>query len=64
MSIDDDSEGKLYKVIGFKSIIVDLVYDMIIYSSNFVINILIELVDVKKVIQIMWELGVLDIQVL
>lgn len=64
MSIDDDSEGKLYKAIGTKSTIADLAYDMIIYSSNLATNILIELVDAKKVTQTMRELGAPDIQVL
>ncbi|NET34387.1 MAG: serine hydrolase [Cyanothece sp. SIO1E1] len=64
MSIDDDSEGKLYNAIGSKSTIADLAYDMIIYSSNLATNILIELVDAKKVTQTMRELGAPDIQVL
>ncbi|MBX2876593.1 MAG: class A beta-lactamase-related serine hydrolase [Saprospiraceae bacterium] len=64
MSIDDDSEGKLYNAIGTKSTIADLAYDMIIYSSNLATNILIDLVDAKKVTQSMRELGAPDIQVL
>jgi len=64
MSIDDDSEGKLYNAIGSKSTIADLAYDMIIYSSNLATNILIDLVDAKKVTQTMRELGAPDIQVL
>lgn len=64
MSIDDDSEGKLYQAIGTKRTIADLAYDMIIYSSNLATNILIELVDAKKVTQTMRALGAPDIQVL
>lgn len=64
MSIDDDSEGKLYNAIGTKSTIADLAYDMIIYSSNLATNILIDLVNAKRVTQTMRELGAPDIQVL
>ena len=64
MSIDDDSEGKLYNAIGSKSTIADLAYDMIIYSSNLATNILIDLVDARQVTQTMRELGAPDIQVL
>jgi len=64
MDIDDDSEGQLYNAIGSKRTIADLAYDMIIYSSNLATNILIELVDAKKVTQSMRELGAPDIEVL
>lgn len=64
MDIDDDSEGQLYNSIGLKRTIADLAYDMIIYSSNLATNILIELVDAKKVTQSMRELGAPDIEVL
>lgn len=64
MDIDDDSEGQLYDAIGRKRTIADLSYDMIIYSSNLATNILIELVDAKKVTQSMRELGAPDIEVL
>ncbi len=64
MDIDDDSEGQLYDAIGKKRTIADLAYDMIIYSSNLATNILIELVDAKKVTQSMRELGAPDIEVL
>ena len=64
MDIGDDSEGQLYNAIGSKRTIADLAYDMIIYSSNLATNILIELVDAKKVTQSMRELGAPDIEVL
>jgi len=64
MDIDDDSEGQLYNAIGKNRTIADLAYDMIIYSSNLATNILIELVDAKKVTQSMRELGAPDIEVL
>ncbi len=60
----DDSEFDLYKHIGEKRTIYDLVYDMIIASSNLATNMIIELVDAKKVTQTMHSLGAKDIQVL
>lgn len=60
----DDSEKELYKQIGEKRTISELVYDMIIVSSNLATNIIIELVDAKKVTQTMRHLGAKDIQVL
>ena len=60
----DDSEFELYKHIGEKRTIYDLVYDMIIASSNLATNMIIELVDAKKVTQTMHGLGAKNIQVL
>jgi len=60
----DDSEKELYKRVGEKKTISELVYDMIIESSNLATNLIIELVDAKKVTQSMRELGAKDIQVL
>jgi len=60
----DDSEKELYKRVGEKKTISDLVYDMIIVSSNLATNIIIELVDAKNVTQTMRHLGAKDIQVL
>jgi beta-lactamase class A len=60
----DDSEQELYKQIGKKRTLHDLVYDMIIMSSNLATNIVIELVDGKNVTQTMRELGANDIQIL
>jgi beta-lactamase class A len=60
----DDSEKELYKRVGEKKTISELVYDMIIVSSNLATNIIMELVDPKKVTQTMRELGAKDIQVL
>ncbi len=64
LSVGDDSESELYTRVGVKRTIYDLAYDMIIVSSNLATNILIELVDAKKVTQSMRELGAPDIQVL
>lgn len=59
-----DSDHTLYRQIGQKRAIQDLVYEMIIVSSNFATNIIIDLVDSKKVMQTMQELGASNMQVL
>ncbi len=61
---DDDSELELYNQLGSKKTLADLVYDMIIVSSNLATNIVIEYADAKKVTQTMHELGAPYIQVL
>lgn len=60
----DDSEFELYKQTGQKKSIYDLVYEMIILSSNFATNMMIQLVDAKNVTATMRTLGAEDIQVL
>lgn len=62
LSPEDDSEHTLYTT--KKATIADLTYKMIILSSNLATNILVELVDAKKVTQSMRDLGAQDIQVL
>ncbi|MCB9080555.1 MAG: serine hydrolase [Lewinellaceae bacterium] len=64
LSVEDDSEPALYKRLGQKASIYELMYAMIIYSSNLATNIIIELVDAKNVTQTMRDLGAADIQVL
>jgi beta-lactamase class A len=64
LSADDDSEFELYTVVGQKRPVSELVYKMIILSSNLATNILIDLVGAKNVTQSMRELGANDIQVL
>ena len=64
MDIGEDSEEGLYELIGTKRTIAELTYDMIIVSSNLATNLLIDLVDAKKVTQTMRELGAPDIEVL
>jgi len=64
LSPADDSEPELYKRVGTKLPLFELVYQMIIMSSNLATNIIIEMVDGKKVTQTMRELGAPDIQVL
>ncbi|HEY5691639.1 MAG TPA: serine hydrolase, partial [Cyclobacteriaceae bacterium] len=61
---ESDSEQDLYTKMGTKKRLGDLVYDMIIISSNLATNIIIELVDAKKVTQSMRDLGATDIMVL
>lgn len=61
---DDDSEKELYNHIGEKRTLYNLVYDMIIMSSNLATNMVIELADARKVTQSMRELGAKHIQVL
>lgn len=60
----DDSEHELYKILGKRRPIYDLVYLMIIQSSNLATNIVIEMVDAKKVTETMRSFGAKDIQVL
>src|ERR1044072_2094114 len=60
----DDSEYELYKHIGEKRTIGALLYQMIIVSSNFATNLIIEKVGAESVTQDMRRLGAEDIQVL
>jgi beta-lactamase class A len=64
LDASDDSQQELYKEIGNKRTIYELMYQMIILSSNLATNILIELVGGTNVTQSMRELGAKDIQVL
>ena len=59
-----DSEKELYTLVGQKKKISDLVYDMIIISSNLATNLVIDLVDARKVTETMRTLGAQDIEVL
>lgn len=64
LSPSDDSEQELYTMAGQKRPISELVYKMIILSSNLATNILIEYVGAKNVTQTMRDLGANEIQVL
>lgn len=64
MDINEDSETVLYEKIDSLIPIHDLMYEMITKSSNLATNILIKLVDAKKVTASMRELGAPDINVL
>jgi beta-lactamase class A len=60
----DDSETSLYQQTGSKAKIYDLLYHMIIQSSNLATNIIIDLVGAHNANQTMRDLGANDIQVL
>ncbi len=64
MDIGDDSDDVIYSKIGSIVAIKDLIYSMITVSSNLATNVLIELVDAKKVTSTMRDLGADKIQVL
>ena len=64
LNVKDDSDQALYEKVGTKRLLSELVYDMIIVSSNLATNIIIELVDAKEVTQTMRDLGAKDIVVL
>jgi len=60
----DDSEQRLYAQIGQKHKLSDLVYDMIIASSNLATNLVIGLVGPDQVTRTTHDLGARDTQVL
>ncbi|NGP89807.1 serine hydrolase [Fodinibius halophilus] len=64
MDISEDSEGKLYDMIGKKRSIRQLITDMITMSSNLATNILIQKVGAHNVTQTMRSYGVDSIMVL
>lgn len=64
MNLDDDSDDSMYKRIGRKTTIRELVHQMITVSSNLATNILIDLVGAKKVTARMRSLGARDIEIL
>ncbi|MEN2280875.1 serine hydrolase [Algoriphagus sp. SE2] len=64
MDIVDDSDDVIYSKIGTVVAIKDLIYSMITVSSNLATNVLIELVDAKKVTATMRTLGAEKIEVL
>ncbi|MBN2246182.1 MAG: serine hydrolase, partial [Candidatus Aminicenantes bacterium] len=60
----DDSDEDIYGLIGEKLSIRKLVEHMITVSSNLATNILIELVEAKRVMETMEEMGIHNIEVL
>lgn len=64
LDVSDDSDSLVYKRIGTNMTIRDLVYEMIMVSSNLTTNILIELVGAEKVTATMRSLEANDIKVL
>lgn len=64
MELSEEEEGSLFTLVNKKSTIYNLAYEMITRSSNFATNLLIDIVDAKKVTQTMRELGADSIDVL
>lgn len=64
VSAADDSEPELYKHIGENATLHDLLYQMIIYSSNLATNIVIEKLGAANVTATLRSLGAKDINVL
>ena len=60
----DDSETSLYRHLGEKRTISQLMYLMITASSNFATNLLIDKVDARKVTQSLQKMGIHDMKVL
>lgn len=64
MDLNDDSDDIIYKHIGEKITLYDLMYSMITVSSNLATNVLIEIVGAKNVTESMRLLGADNIVVL
>jgi beta-lactamase class A len=64
LDLSDDSDDGLYRTIGKKSTIRELVFKMITVSSNLATNILIELVGPENVMRTINAMGLKDIKVL
>lgn len=64
LSPEDDSDAELYLHIGQKQTIYDLMYRMIIHSSNLATNIIIDLVGAKNVMKTIRAAGVMEMRVL
>jgi|KBSMisStandDraft_5_1062788.scaffolds.fasta_scaffold13499_4 beta-lactamase class A len=60
----DDSETELYRHLGEKRTVYQLIYQMIIVSSNLSTNMMIELVDAKNVSATMAAMGMPNLHVL
>ncbi len=64
LDLGDDSDDSMYKRIGGKASVRELVFQMITVSSNLATNLLIQLVDAKSVTSTIRSLGAVDIEVL
>ncbi|MGN8224180.1 serine hydrolase [Gracilimonas sp. BCB1] len=64
MSVSEDSEQDLYSLLGEKTSLYHLAYEMITRSSNLATNVLIDFLDAKKVTATMREMGADSIEVL
>ena len=64
MDIADDSDDVVYQQVGTRVALKDLMHSMIAVSSNLATNVLIELVNAKKVTATMKDLGATNMEVL
>jgi beta-lactamase class A len=64
LDLKDDTDDSMYKKLGEKSSIRSLLRHMITVSSNLSTNLLMDLVDARKVTETMRSLGASDIEVL
>lgn len=64
LDLKDDSDDSMYKKVGTHSSIRELLRQMITVSSNLATNLLMDLVDAKRVTATMRSLGAPDIEVL
>lgn len=64
LSAGDDSDSSIYLNMGKKMRIYDLMYRMIIHSSNFATNLIVDLVGAKNVMQTIKKFGIERMQVL
>lgn len=64
MDINDDGGEALYKFIGSYKKVHELVFEMITVSSNLATNILIDMIDARRVMATLDELGVKGVTVL
>lgn len=64
LSVSDDSDSSLYQRIGQKTTLYNLLYQMIIYSSNLATNIVIQQLGATNVMETIEKMGTRDIQVL
>ncbi len=64
IDVNEDSDESLYDQIGNEVSVFDLMYNMIINSSNLATNILIEKIGAENVTRTMRELGAMDIKIL
>lgn len=64
MNITDDSDGDLYKLIGNKTTIYDLVFKMITESSNLATNLLIDLIKPSNIMTTLKNYGINGVNVL
>jgi beta-lactamase class A len=64
LDLKDDSDDSMYKKVGSKSSIRELIRQMITVSSNLATNLLMDLVEARKVTATMRVLGASDVEVL